>query len=240
MELNPVPVKALFSTHPETIFLAKESSSCATSLLGSYRFNRHFQIALSRTPLEGNSYVYKHRVRRNPNDFVQAGTFHAFLLGTVEGTGSAKPASAADKLSHNAETVKQMKLVQITNPSNKAQELFERGHSMLNEILNEEMSNHGSIERAWVGKSPKSPIVIDYGWFSEFIDGPMDVGSDVLMDVTLHRHDAYADGLLVKNYSLIAHEIHVVDAEDLQLTGFVNLALEDLTEELKISLNIGR
>ncbi|KAJ7019072.1 hypothetical protein C8F04DRAFT_1198114 [Mycena alexandri] len=236
--------------HLATNFFAEESTAYATSLLGSYKFNKHFQIALSRTPRQGNAYTF----------FVQAEPFHAFVLGTVAGIISID----SEKLSQNAAPVGRMSITQINEPSERVQEMFEKSCAVLGNIMRDETTKvslfyfllpsirrresnlifnlqDGCIARSWLTEGPSPQIFIDYGWSSDFTDGPIDFGSNVLVDVTLHRYDVYEDGVLAKvqNYSLVAHSIHVIDTEEMREAGFVNLASDLVPSVLQTALEGG-
>ncbi|KAJ7026058.1 hypothetical protein C8F04DRAFT_1268529 [Mycena alexandri] len=63
MDLTSIKEILAPTPHPNIAFFAAESSAHATRLVGSYTHNRDYQIALIRSESEGNSYVYKTRIK---------------------------------------------------------------------------------------------------------------------------------------------------------------------------------
>ncbi|KAJ7020408.1 hypothetical protein C8F04DRAFT_1196683 [Mycena alexandri] len=202
---NPVEP---WTPHPDASFFKKEAESFATNLLGCYKLGTQFQIALARTNLEGNGFIYKTRVRRDANVFKEAHIFHAFVLGALE----------------SVETVQRMSITQIEDPSNTAIETFEKGCTLLNSVVMEEASQKGTIAHTWNRQHPSASVIIDYGPLTEVRIRQSSVYYKTKGPVSANR--LLAD----QNYYLIAHKIHVVDDVDLRAMGFKEPSKEPLAE----------
>lgn len=83
MDLTSIKEILAPTPHPNIAFFAAESSAHATRLVGSYTHNRDYQIALIRSESEGNSYVYKTRIKSRDRATITALPKHVFLLGEV-------------------------------------------------------------------------------------------------------------------------------------------------------------
>ncbi|KAJ7036747.1 hypothetical protein C8F04DRAFT_1181093 [Mycena alexandri] len=256
MEIDPdIPNPATRITpHPGASFFAKESAVHATTLLGCHKQGTHFQIALSTTHLAGNSFVFKTRVNRKPSDFKEAKVFHAYVLGIVETIDTVNAFS--DEPYPRPVQVHRMSVTQVDNPSEKAAEMFGKDCFLLNNTLDQETSNpvqKGVIVQAWTRQTPSASILIDYSSATDVsrhktaciselktaqvIGGPLKLGDSVLVDVTLHRHDSYIEGTLAKKYYLIAHNILIVDKEDLRLAGYTD-TVGELSENVYSEMDV--
>ncbi|KAJ7024238.1 hypothetical protein C8F04DRAFT_1270570 [Mycena alexandri] len=72
---------------------------------------------------------------------------------------------------------------------------------------------------------------------NEIFNGTITEGEIVLVDATMHRRDTYVDGVLTKEYMIVAHSIEIISTADAVDAGFIDPSA-DLRDKLEVALHI--
>ncbi|KAJ7779039.1 hypothetical protein B0H16DRAFT_1448575 [Mycena metata] len=242
METTSIEKDAILAFHPDILFFATESFADATRFVGSYSYNKNYQLALTRSPYEGNSFVYKTRARSEDRSTFRAEPNHVFLLGEV----ARSRILVAPKVKSSGESPKitRVSLKRVSDATKLAVDLFKRDAEALEAIVLAEADQRTRVASNWyqcagIGSAYEAETIeVDCSCYSESIDGAVSTGMIILVDATMHRQDTYIHGTLSKvsiagaktrpvpiteqAYSLVAHRIHVFSQEDAIDAGFVN------------------
>ncbi|KAJ7933876.1 hypothetical protein B0H13DRAFT_2306292 [Mycena leptocephala] len=118
---------------------------------------------------------------------------------------------------------------------------FSKDISILRDVMRQETSEDTVISRPWVediaGVYESTVILVDCGPYTKIINGPLTVGSAVVVDVTLHRQDKVVGPVSIKAYSIFAHEVERIGRYYLLTAGVVQRmdpSLSAFEEQLKI------
>ncbi|KAJ6576488.1 hypothetical protein DFH09DRAFT_1078090 [Mycena vulgaris] len=114
----------------------------------------------------------------------------------------------------------------VTSPTTKAKAHYAKDVSMLTHIMATEATELSEIGQPWVWRliidsAPEECIAIDCCELTKEVNGPIEVGSSVLVDATFHRQDIYIRGTSVKAYSIVVHDIEKIGRHFLCLEGLV-------------------
>ncbi|KAJ7039421.1 hypothetical protein C8F04DRAFT_1255122 [Mycena alexandri] len=217
------------TSHPSPEFFTAEIPVSATTFVGCYTHGRDYQLALIRTPLEGNSFVYKARGNIKSTPSAGAKCHHVFLLGAVIDLASL--------------VAIQSKASQIPHATNKANRLFARDFAALEGIMVDEKDESTAISSTWCKRltvengSTVDQIQLDCSPLAEICSGPLGLGCILLIDATMHMQDVYREGVLSKLYTLVAHKINVIEESDAADVGIVD-NVNGITDNLGKMLNI--
>ncbi|KAJ7031319.1 hypothetical protein C8F04DRAFT_1262927 [Mycena alexandri] len=207
--------------HPNIAFFATENHASADSLVGCYTHNKHYQLALIRTLTEGNSFVYKTRIGSRDRASIPANPIHVYILGSIHDIEHTAVGSEASMINS---AIGRITVHKLKDSTAKATDLFYRDFSALEGIILQEEKADTVLSSIWTRRGddgtefPDDSIFVDYSCFAEArirSTEPFQIGSNVLLDVTMHRQDQYVDGILSKTYTLIAHKVRILEGAEL-------------------------
>ncbi|KAJ6575707.1 hypothetical protein DFH09DRAFT_1078651 [Mycena vulgaris] len=225
MEPAPRIVVTPIIHHPDDIFLATEANEPpCTKALGSLKFPNTLTPCWIPATATGNHFVYKKERSCKPT--------RAFLFGEIRRSEYHKASRISVlfpgfvMLSSPPVNITRHFLGMVTSPTTKAKAHYAKDVSMLTHIMATEATELSEIGQPWVWRliidsAPEECIAIDCCELTKEVNGPIEVGSSVLVDATFHRQDIYIRGTSVKAYSIVVHDIEKIGRHFLCLEGLV-------------------
>ncbi|KAJ6451377.1 hypothetical protein C8R47DRAFT_1229845 [Mycena vitilis] len=197
------------------------ASAGAIRLLGTYSYPEDFEITLKSPRVKGNSYGYKTTEGRQP--------FQSFLFGEVCQVETIETIhEQQDTCAANVEVIHRCKLRALQQGNEAARIYFANDVTVLLDVMLHEAVRGGDIHQPWAERheSEVGDEHVDYIYFdcnpqTEVVNGPVGLGSYVVVDVTLHRHDIHVDERLGKAYTVMAHDVEVVHRGLLERAGLL-------------------
>ncbi|KAJ7240724.1 hypothetical protein C8J57DRAFT_1562149 [Mycena rebaudengoi] len=194
------------------LFFADTGPTNATKLIGRYDIGVDFEIALQPSKTPGNTYTYRHTDTHLP--------LHAFILGEV----------ASIEVGENNNVA--MTIRSIRNSTFKTRQSYINDALTLIQVIDSEFSAEVDI-CAWAytpaidNDMLQCEMYISCGSWTEFRDGQPAIGDTILAEVTLNRHDQWAEadeegkrGMLC-TYTLHTHYLEAAEQRVLAERGII-------------------
>ncbi|KAJ7802839.1 hypothetical protein B0H13DRAFT_2389342 [Mycena leptocephala] len=165
----------------------------------------------------------------------QKGIDATALLGTYE-----YPMDFHLRDSESALPESRLKVKMLSAASDHTAIRFSNDIFVLSEVMQLEESELSIICRSWTELGDKGTgedlLLVDCGPFTKIVNGPLAVGTCVVLDITLHRHHANIGNIVAKAYSIVAHEVECVGRFYLRKAGVIehmDLGMTVNEEEMK-------
>ncbi|KAJ6473615.1 hypothetical protein C8R47DRAFT_1221423 [Mycena vitilis] len=200
---------------PSASFLQAQTQYDAQSLLGSFTHELDYQLCLTvpETTGTGNNFVYKSRADNRP--------LRAFVLGTVWGMEVHKNTASQNTVSEH------VSLRHLARGTDKAKTFFHNDVFTLRATIEAEASKNSAVARQWCvaddQQESNSTIYVECSYAAKRVPRSFILGSNVAMDVSLHRRDLRVEGVLTRSYYVVAHEIEIISREQLELAGLLEV-----------------
>ncbi|KAJ6517481.1 hypothetical protein C8R47DRAFT_1205703 [Mycena vitilis] len=173
----------------------------ADRLLGSLTAGEDYELCLRSRWADSKTFAYESKARQ---------AMRAFVMGRI---------SDIRDFDENTQTLTLRNLARATD---KARTYFYNDVRTLKDTIRSE-SSRADATREWCYEDPgndaESVVYVECGPLAQIVNGPLAVGYNVLVDVSLHRRDLYFDKVLTRAYFLLVQEIEVVAIEQFEIAG---------------------
>ncbi|KAJ6461565.1 hypothetical protein C8R47DRAFT_1327395 [Mycena vitilis] len=215
MEQSPSdPPPLLAPPHPPIFFLENETDQDAGSLIGSFTHDIDYQICLTASEEPGNHFVYNSKYNGRP--------FRAFIVGTISGL-----TTSTNSTNQNAVT-QHISIQCLLRGTDKARTFFYNDIFTLRATLEAEAKNVSDtvykeppppppvapishfiiavqdniITRKWCvadeEQESNNTVYVEFSHAAKCVHGPFAIGSNVLVDVSMHRADLRVEGTVTR------------------------------------------